>query len=84
MSGKAPEEYSTNPHTIKSRKRKMNLAGLQKVEESARAADYKALCYASKVFKTKPEYLAASDAAREIMLNQAMLDTMEKRQESCL
>lgn len=76
---KAPEEYSTNPNTIKARRRKMNLNGAQKVEDAARTADYKAMIYARKVIQAKQEYKAASDSEKSAMLEKAMRDTMVKR-----
>ncbi|ROV98669.1 hypothetical protein VMCG_06752 [Cytospora schulzeri] len=78
-STKAPEEYSTNPNTIKARRRKMNLNGAQKVEDAARTADYKAMIYARKVIQAKAEYKAASDSEKSAMLEKAMQDTMAKR-----
>lgn len=76
---KAPDQYSTNPNTIKARRRKMNLSGAQKVEDAARTADYKAMIYSRKVVHGKPEYKAASDREKSAMLEQAMRDTMVKR-----
>lgn len=75
----APERYSTNPHTIRARLRKMSLTGAQKVEEAGKTADYKALRHARKVLEADPEYLAASGTARGAMLKRRMRDTMEKR-----
>ncbi|KKY29613.1 hypothetical protein UCDDA912_g10470 [Diaporthe ampelina] len=76
---KAPGEYSTNPNTIKARLRKMNLSGAKKVEEAARTADYKAMTYARKTVRAKPEYTRASDSEKSAMLEETMRDTMEKR-----
>lgn len=71
--------YSTNPHTIKVRLRKMNLNGAKKVEDAARTADYKAMLYARKTVQAKPSYASASDSEKSAMLEGAMRDTMEKR-----
>lgn len=71
--------YSTNPSTIKSRRRKMGLSGAKKHEDAARTADYKAMIYARNVVQKKPEYLAASECAKTEMLEIAMRETMEKR-----
>ncbi|KUI69740.1 hypothetical protein VM1G_04792 [Cytospora mali] len=76
---RAPEEYSTNPSTIKARRRKMSLNGAKKVEDAARTADYKAMIYARKVVQAKQEYKAASDSEKSAMLEKAMRDTMAKR-----
>lgn len=57
----------------------MNLSGAKKVEEFARTADYKAMIYARKVCQLKPEYLAASEADKAEMLENAMRETMQKR-----
>lgn len=59
--------------------RKTPLSGLKKVEEDARTADYKSVMYATKIFKTKPEYLAASEVEQVAMIQQNMRDTIEKR-----
>ncbi|KAI3391884.1 hypothetical protein diail_6652 [Diaporthe ilicicola] len=76
---KAPGEYSTNPHTIKARRRKMGLTGAKKVEDDGRTADDKALRHACNVVKLKPEYVRASESEKKAMMDQAMRDTMEKR-----
>lgn len=78
-STKTPEEYSTNPNTIKARRRKMNLNGAQKVEDSARTADYKAMIHSRQVVQAKSEYKEASDSEKSAMLEQAMRETMVKR-----
>ncbi|KAL1866739.1 hypothetical protein Daus18300_006683 [Diaporthe australafricana] len=74
-----PTELSTNPNTIKVRRRKMNLSGEKKVEDAAKAADYKALVNARKVVQLQPEYGLASNSEKTAMLEQAMKETMEKR-----
>lgn len=79
MPQKSPEEYSTNPNTIKARRRKMNLTGAKKVEDAARTADYKAMIHARKVVVAKDEYQNGTDAQKAAMLERAMADTMEKR-----
>lgn len=79
MSGKAVEDYSTNPSTVKARRRKMNLSGAKKVEDAARTADYKAMYYARKVIQAKPSFQAALYADKVSMLERAMRETMEKR-----
>lgn len=81
MSGntKAPEEYSTNPNTIRARRRKMSLNGAKKVEDAARTADYKAMIYARKVVQAKQEYKEASESEKSAMLEKVMRDTMTKR-----
>lgn len=76
---KAPEQYSTNPSTIKARRRKMNLNGAKKVEDAARTADYKAMIYARKVVQARSEFVTASDVDKAAMLETAMRETMEKR-----
>lgn len=73
------EDYSTNPNTIKARRRKMKLNGAKKVEDAARTADYKAMIYARKVVQAKEEYKTASDSEKSAMLEKAMRDTMTKR-----
>lgn len=78
-SNKATGQYSTNPNTIKARRRKMGLHGAEKIEDAAKTADYKAMIYARKVVQAKPEYQAASEKEKSVMLERAMLDTMEKR-----
>lgn len=77
--GRTPEQYSTNPSTIKARRRKMNLNGAKKVEDAARTADYKAMIYARKVVQAKSEFLTASAVDKPAMLEKAMRETMEKR-----
>ncbi|CAN8099899.1 unnamed protein product [Discula destructiva] len=79
MSGQAPQQYSSNPSTIKARRRKMSLSGVKRVEEAARTADYKAMIYVRKVCQTRPEYQAASDSERAAILERSMRETMEKR-----
>lgn len=74
-----PEGYSTNPSTIKARRRKMTLNGARKHEEAARTADYKAMIYARKVVQDKPEYQNSPDNEKEAILKKAMRETMEKR-----
>lgn len=78
--------YSTNPSTIRARRRKMNLTGEKRVEEAARTADYKAMLYARKTVQSKQSWARASDSEKAIMLEETMRDTMEKRyvQHSCL
>lgn len=82
-STKAEEQYSTNPSTIKARRRKMKLDGADKVEDAAKTADYKSMVYARKVVQSKPEYQNATSAEKSDMLERAMHDTMEKRYVSC-
>lgn len=77
--GADPQRYSTNPNTIKARRRKMNLTGAQKHEDAARTADYKAMIYARKVAQEKPEYLAAPEKQKVELLERAMREAMEKR-----
>lgn len=79
FSTKAPKDYSTNPNTIKARRRKMSLNGAKKVEDAARTADYKAMLYTRKVVQLKPEYGRASESEKSAMLEEAMRETMEKR-----
>ncbi|KAK7737336.1 hypothetical protein SLS53_006639 [Cytospora paraplurivora] len=81
MSGntREAEDYSTNPNTVKARRRKMKLNGAKKVEDAARTADYKAMIYARKVVQAKEEYKTASDSEKSAMLEKAMRDTMTKR-----
>lgn len=83
LSTKTPEEYSTNPNTLKVRQRKMNLSGGKKIEDAAKAADYKALINARKVVQLQPEYDRASNSEKTAILEQAMKDTMEKRYAHC-
>lgn len=78
---KAPEDYSTNPITVRARQRKMTLSGAKKIEDDARTADYKAMIYARKVVMAKPGYKSASDSQQSTMLENAMRETMEKRYE---
>jgi hypothetical protein len=76
---KASEEYSTNPNTMRARARKQKLQGEAKIQDAARTADYKAMLYARNSIREKPEYKAASDMAKQAMLEEAMRETMEKR-----
>lgn len=76
---KTPDKYSTNPSTVKTRHRKMNLTGAKKVEDAARTADYKAMLYTRKTVQMKSSYASASDSVKSTMLEEAMRDTMEKR-----
>lgn len=71
--------YSTNPSTIKSRRRKLGLKGAKKHEDAARTADYKAMIYARNIIQKKPEFLAASGQEQTQMLEAVMRETMEKR-----
>ena len=81
---KTPGEYSTNPSTVKGRRRKMNLSAAQKVEEAAKLADYKAMLHSRKIVKQDPEFAHASESEKATMLEAAMRQTMEKRYVYCL
>lgn len=76
---KAPGEYSTNPNTVKARRRKMNMTDAQKVEDAAKLADYKAMVHARQVVQLKPDFARASESEKSTMLEKAMRETMEKR-----
>lgn len=76
---KAPGEYSTNPSTVKARRRKDNMTDAQRVEEAAKLADYKAMVHARQTVQLKPEFVRASESEKSAMLEEAMRETMEKR-----
>lgn len=61
----------------------MKLDGVDKVEDAAKTADYKAMVYARKIVQSKPEYKSATAAERSDMLERAMHETMEKRYVCC-
>lgn len=79
MSDKAAKEYSTNLSIVNDRRRTMSLRGVKKIEDAARTADYKAMCYIRNIVKAKPDFLAAPDDVKVSMLEQAMRNAMEKR-----
>ena len=76
---KGPEDYSSNPSTIRARRRKDKLQGGAKVLDHAKMADYKALIDARKAVQKKDEYKKATKPMQEQMLTEAMASTMEKR-----
>ncbi|KAL7621771.1 hypothetical protein AAE478_009098 [Parahypoxylon ruwenzoriense] len=65
---KEPWQYSTNPHTVRSRTRKDRLTEGQKVAGQAKAADVKALNRAWKLEARTEEFKTASKEDRRMIL----------------
>jgi hypothetical protein len=76
---KLPEEYSTNPNTIRARKRKARLSPFSKEVEQAKASDAKALTRAWKQRFETEEYKMASEEERKSILAICEEEVMDRR-----
>ena len=76
---KLPEEYSTNPNTIRARKRKARLSPLSKEVEQAKASDAKALTRAWKQRFDTETYKMASEEERKTILASCEEEVMNRR-----
>lgn len=80
---KAEDELSTNPHTVKARKRKEGMTDDELAVEKAKNADQGAITYALQKLKKKPEWINASEEERIEMKKKSTEDTIHKRSVAC-
>ena len=73
------EEYSDNPHTVRSRKRKNNLDGVERVADAAKSADYKAKLRGWKLESEKASFKTAPAHVQVARLTQVECDVMAER-----
>ncbi|ETS81671.1 hypothetical protein PFICI_06673 [Pestalotiopsis fici W106-1] len=76
---KKPEEYSTNPNTVRARARKAKLDPYTREMEQANASDTKAIARAWTIITNQQDYKDAPKEVREKMLQQAEKEVMERR-----
>jgi hypothetical protein len=78
---KAPEDLSQNPNTVKARKRNEDLSKdpVRSQIEKAKAADQSAITVAKRKVKSSAEYLSASPARQQEMLQDSATSTKLKR-----
>lgn len=78
---KATDELSTNPHTVKVRKRneKIGQDPIRSQIEKAKQADQGAVTYARKVLKKSALYIQASEAEKtQMMLDSEMITRLKR------
>jgi hypothetical protein len=76
---KKPEEYSTNPNTVRARKRKAALSDYQREVEQAKASDAKAVTRAWKLRLLTDTYKMSSDGERKMILANVEAEVMDRR-----
>ncbi|KAH8648469.1 hypothetical protein BX600DRAFT_442759 [Xylariales sp. PMI_506] len=76
---KQPDEYSTNPNTMRARRRKASLNPLQRVKEEAKASDAKAVARACKICSSTEAFKQAGPEERNTLLENAKVLTMQRR-----
>ncbi|KAK8074164.1 hypothetical protein PG994_005063 [Apiospora phragmitis] len=81
---KLPEEYSTNPNTIRARRRKARLSPYSKEVEQAKASDSKAVTRAWKQRVDTDRYKMSSEDDRKTILENVEKEVMDRRREKGL
>lgn len=81
---KRPEEYSTNPNTIRARRRKARLSPYSKEVEQAKASDSKAVTRAWKQHVETDTYKMSSEDERKSILENVEKEVMDRRFVFCL
>jgi predicted MarR family transcription regulator len=76
---KAEHELSTNPHTVKARKREKSMQGIELAIEKAKRADQAAITYALKKLKKTDKWESASEAERAEMKKASAATVTHKR-----
>ncbi|KAK8023706.1 hypothetical protein PG993_011772 [Apiospora rasikravindrae] len=76
---KRPEEYSTNPNTIRARRRKARLSPYSKEVEQAKASDSKAVTRAWKQRVETDAWKMSSSDERKIILETVEKEVMDRR-----
>ncbi|KAK8005003.1 hypothetical protein PG990_011040 [Apiospora arundinis] len=76
---KRPEEYSTNPNTIRARRRKARLSPYSKEVEQAKASDSKAVTRAWKQRIETDAYKMSSPNERKLVLEEVEKEVMDRR-----
>ncbi|KAK8070554.1 hypothetical protein PG997_010757 [Apiospora hydei] len=76
---KRPEEYSTNPNTIRARRRKARLSPYSKEVEQAKASDSKAVTRAWKQRVETDTYKMSSEDERKTILENVEKEVMDRR-----
>jgi hypothetical protein len=76
---KKTEEYSTNPHTLKARKRKLEQDDLSRQVDRARVADATAVSRARNNMKRSTEYQNATHDEKILLDNTIKATILEKR-----
>ncbi|KAI0018024.1 hypothetical protein F4780DRAFT_781728 [Xylariomycetidae sp. FL0641] len=79
MTGADGRPLSTNPHTLRSRRRRARLGAEQLARESAKASDLKAVARVWKARAQDPAYRAAAPAERKAMLDALERDVLARR-----
>lgn len=75
---KAEEELSTNPHSVKGRKRVARLTDIEKEIENAKKADRENYRYHLKQLQATAEYKNASDDQKKTLEN-ALVDQLKQK-----
>ncbi|KAK8068391.1 hypothetical protein PG996_007503 [Apiospora saccharicola] len=81
---KRPEEYSTNPNTIRARRRKARLSPFSKEVEQAKASDSKAVTRAWKQRVETDTYKMSSEDERKSILENVENEVMDRRRQKGL
>ncbi|KAK7917527.1 hypothetical protein PG985_011135 [Apiospora marii] len=81
---KLPEEYSTNPNTIRARRRKARLSPFSKEVEQAKASDSKAVTRAWKQHADTDTYKMSSEDERKSILENVEKEVMDRRRQKGL
>jgi len=76
---KAPEELSTNKHTVKARNREAAMSEVELKVEKAKKADAAAIGYTLKCLKASAEWQSTSEDARTRMKQAASDRIIQKR-----
>ncbi|KAH9905481.1 hypothetical protein F4778DRAFT_779816 [Xylariomycetidae sp. FL2044] len=76
---KAPDKYSTNPNTLRARARRERLPPSQRLLETAKNADQRAVSRAWKMRVESSDYQRASEEDRAIMLQEAEKEVLDRR-----
>jgi hypothetical protein len=63
---KAPEELSSNPHTVKARKRVEGMMEAERTVDKAKKADAAAVCYSLKRLKKTEQWKAATKEEEQL------------------
>lgn len=78
-SSKKPEEYSTNPNTVRARARKANLDPYTREVEQAKASDVKAVNRAWNLATKEQKYKSAPTDERKKILEKIENDVIKRR-----
>ncbi|RYP41348.1 hypothetical protein DL767_001105 [Monosporascus sp. MG133] len=76
---KNPQDYSTNPNTVRARLRKARLDPFRRVKEQALAQDSKAVNRAIKIRSDTESFLMADQITRRAILEEVEKEVLERR-----